>query len=67
MQNMALAMAEAYEKQYNHLPDTDPVRFSSLMYLALSRYNIDDPDGAFSLFVRLQEIYHYYYSGDHGA
>ena len=50
MQNMALAMAEAFVKQYEHLPDTNELRYLSLYYLASSRYNVDDTDGALELY-----------------
>ena len=50
MQNMALAMAEAFVKQYEHLPDTNELRYLSLYYLASSRYNVDDTDGALKLY-----------------
>ena len=56
MQNMALAMAEAFVKQYEHLPDTNKLRFFSLYSLAMSRFDVGDYDGALELSVRLQEL-----------
>ena len=57
MQNMALAMAEAFVKQYEHLPDTNELRCLSLYYLASSRYNVDDTDGALELYKGLLQTY----------
>ena len=56
MQNMALAIADAFVKQYKHLPDTNKLRFSSLFYMAHCRVNVGDNDGAFELLVCLQEM-----------
>ena len=56
MQYMAVAMAEAFVKQYEHLPDTNDLRFFSLFSLATSRFNVGDYDGALELSVRLQEL-----------
>jgi len=55
MQNMALAMADAFVKKYEH-SDIIGLRFASLNSLARSRYNNEDFDGAFALLVRLQEM-----------
>ena len=56
MQNVGLAMAEAFVKQYEHLPDTNELRFNSLYSLASSRFDVDDPDGAFELCDRLLKV-----------
>ena len=56
MQYMKVAMAEAYVKQYKHLPDTNELRFSSLYSLASSRWHAGDNDGAFELYDRLQQL-----------
>ena len=56
MQYMGVAMAEAFVKRYEHFPDTNELRFSSLYSLAWNRFNVDDQDGAMELFFRLQEI-----------
>ena len=56
MLNVALAMAEACVKQYEHLPDTNVLRFSSLCSLASTRYNVDDYDGAVEMCDRLLKI-----------
>ena len=56
MKYMKLAMAEAFAKQYEHLPDTNELRFTSLYSLALGRYKVGDHDGAFGLLVRLQQL-----------
>jgi len=53
-QNMAVAMAEAFVKQYEHLPDTNPIRYHSLSSLASSRCAAGDLDGALELHDRLQ-------------
>ena len=55
MQNMALAMADAFVKKYEH-SDIIGLRFASLNSLARSRYDNEDFDGAFALLVRLQEM-----------
>ena len=55
-QNVALAMAEASVKQYKHLPDTNDLHFFSLTYLARSRFDVDDHDGAFELYDRLLKM-----------
>ena len=55
-QNMAVAMAEAFVKQYEHLPDNNPIRNCSLSSLASSRCDIGDLDGAWELHDRLQGI-----------
>ena len=56
MQYMGLAMAKAFVKQYEHLPDTDTLRFASLYSLAKSRFDVDDYDGGIELLVRLQPM-----------
>ena len=56
MQNMGLAMAEAFVNQYEHLPDTDPRRSSSLYALASSRDDVGDYDGAIELYERLLQM-----------
>ena len=56
MQYMGVAMAEAFVKQYKHLPDTDPIRNYSLISLAMSRSNVGDHDGALELCDRLLKI-----------
>ena len=53
-QNMAVAMAEAFVKQYEHLPDNNPIRNCSLTSLASSRCVAGDLDGAWELHDRLQ-------------
>ena len=55
MQYMGVAMAEAFVKQYKHLPDTHALRYSSLYSLGCNRHHNGDQDGALGLFVRLQE------------
>ena len=56
MQFMGLAMAEAFVKQYEHLPDTNDLRFSSLYSLASSKCNVKDTDGAIVLYNQLLKI-----------
>ena len=56
MQNMGVAMAEAFVKHYEHLPDTTVLRFCSLSALAASRYNVGDNDGALEMYDRLQQM-----------
>ena len=56
MHYMGLAMAEAFVKQYEHLPDSTALRFTSLCSLALGRYNVRDYDGAFGVLVLLQQL-----------
>ena len=48
-------MAKAFVKQYEHLPDTNKLRFFSLTYLARSRFDVDDPDGALEVYDRLRQ------------
>ena len=54
MQNMALAMADAFVKHYEHLPDTNDLRFHSLSSLAMCRFNVGDHDDALALYDRLR-------------
>ena len=56
MQYMRLAMAEAFVKQYEHLPETHKLRSFSLFSLASSKFDVGDHDGAFGLFVRLHQL-----------
>ena len=56
MQYMGVAMAEAFVKQYEHLPDTNELRLSSIYSLARGRYHVGNYDGAFELLVRLEQL-----------
>ena len=56
MQYMGVAMAKAFVKQYEHLPDTNALRFSSLFSMALSRFGVGNHDGAVELFLRLLKM-----------
>ena len=56
MQNVGAAMAEAFVKQYAHLPDTNQLRFLSLYALAKSRFDVNDHDGGVELYNRLLKM-----------
>ena len=55
MMNMALAMTEAFVNQYKHLPDTNTIRFSSLITLAMTRCTVGDYEGALEMYNRLRQ------------
>ena len=55
MQYVGVAMADAFVKHYEHLPDTNKLRFGSLSPLAMCRFDVGDHDGALELYDRLRQ------------